>query len=109
MWRNTYVPYMESEPVGVKHDAEKPDYSLTPWRALEEVVAVLTYGAKKYSRDNWQYVEPFKERYIAAALRHVVAYARGEKIDPESGLHHLAHAATCLLYLIERDKSDDQT
>jgi len=110
----TYYPYEghaqkttpappEPEEIGLKFDTDKPDYSLTPWAALEEVVKVLTYGAKKYSRDNWQHVTPFKERYLAAALRHIVAYARGETIDPESGLHHLAHAATSLCYLTEKD------
>jgi hypothetical protein len=89
--------------VGVKHDGGKPDYSLVPWHALDELVEVLTYGARKYSRDNWQHVAPFKERYTAAAFRHLVAYSRGETVDPESGLHHLAHAATCLFYMIEMD------
>lgn len=89
--------------LGIKYDGGKPDYSLLPFNALEEVVKVLTYGAAKYSRDNWKLVEPHKERYVAAALRHLTAYAREEKSDPESGRHHLAHAATCLLYIIEKD------
>lgn len=89
--------------LGIKYDGGKPDYSLLPFNALEEIVRVLTYGAAKYSRDNWKLVEPYKERYVAAALRHLTAYARGEKSDTESGRHHLAHAATCLLYIIEKD------
>lgn len=91
------------EEIGVKHDSGKPDYSLLPFHGLEEVVHVLTYGARKYSRDNWRQVEPHKERYTAAALRHLTAYARGEVTDPESGLHHLAHAVTSLLYILEKD------
>ena len=66
--------------LGIKYDGGKPDYSLLPFNALEEVVRVLTYGAAKYSRDNWKLVEPHKERYVAAALRlrHAGGAAGGE-------------------------------
>ena len=86
---------------GVKHDAEKPDYSLLPFHALEEAVKTLTYGARKYSRDNWKRVPDFHRRYLSAAFRHVTAHARGELLDPETGLHHLSHAIVSLMYLVE--------
>ena len=38
---------------GVKHDSNKPRPSLLPPIALEELIAVLEYGAQKYSPDNW--------------------------------------------------------
>ena len=41
---------------GVKYDQDKPDYSLLPYGALEQVVQVLTYGSKKYDRNNWEHV-----------------------------------------------------
>ena len=88
---------------GLKLDEEKRDWTLLPWGALEEVVKVLEFGAKKYSRDNWKHVEP-RERYVSAAFRHLIAYAKGEKIDPESGLHHLAHCICCLLFMVHGDK-----
>jgi hypothetical protein len=90
-------PLME----GVKNDSGKKDYTLLPWGALDEVVAVLAYGAEKYDRDNWQRVNKF--RYGKALLRHVVAYCKGETLDPESGLHHLAHATCCCLFIIHQD------
>jgi len=34
-------------------------------------------------------------------LRHLTAWWAGEDLDPESGLHHLAHAACCLMFLLE--------
>jgi len=27
----------------------------------------------------------------------------GEQLDPESGIHHLAHAMCCLMFLYEHD------
>lgn len=90
---------------GIKYDNNKLDYTLLPFESLQEVVKVLMFGAKKYSRDNWQQVKP-KERYIQAAFRHLIAYAMGEKLDPESGINHLAHCTCCLLFLIWHDKGE---
>ena len=90
---------------GIKHDGEKPDYSLVPFSALDEVVKVLTYGAAKYDRFNWEHVEDI--RYQAAALRHISSYMQGEKYDPETGINHLAHAICSLMFLVESDKKSD--
>ena len=38
---------------GRKDDAGKLRWSLIPTQALEDVVKVLTYGARKYGDDNW--------------------------------------------------------
>lgn len=86
---------------GIKYDQDKPDYSLLPFGAVDQVVKVLTYGSKKYSRDNWKYVEEF--RYQAAAMRHFSAYMQGEQFDPETTIHHLAHMITSLLFLLQKD------
>jgi hypothetical protein len=82
----------KEEPVLVKYDAGKPDYSLLPLWALEGVVKVMMYGAQKYSRDGWQQgsVDDVK-RYEAAALRHRAAIQSGQVNDPESGLRHADH------------------
>ena len=78
-------------PPGTKYDDEKPRWSLLPWDALEQVVKVLTHGATKYADDNWKDVKPHT-RYLDAALRHITAWARGEKMDADSGLPQLACA-----------------
>jgi len=83
---------------GMKFDKGKPDYSLLPFAAVDEVVKVLTYGADKYDRFNWEKVEAV--RYQAATMRHFSTHMQGEKIDPESGISHLAHAICSLLYLL---------
>jgi hypothetical protein len=88
---------------GVKYDNGKPQWSLLPFRALTQVVEVLTYGAKKYAPDNWKRVPDARRRYIDAGFRHLTAYTTGETNDPETGKHHLAHAICCLLYLVAFD------
>ena len=87
---------------GIKHDSKKWRFSLFPIPSIMEVANVLEYGAAKYSPDNWKHVRP-KKRYFDAALRHILAWGNGEKLDEETGYNHLAHAVCCLLYLIWHD------
>ena len=93
-----------SQNEGVKYDQDKPDWSLLPLEPIEDVVDVLTFGAKKYSPDNWKKVPDLHNRYFAAAMRHLVAWKNGEILDPESGKPHLAHAQCCLVFLAWFDK-----
>ena len=95
------------KPEGKKYDSGKPDWSLLPFKAVSETVDVLTFGDNKYGPENWRLVHNAKKRYLAAAFRHIVAYATGEKKDSESGLSHLSHALCCLLFILELEKSDD--
>lgn len=87
--------------IGRKFDTGKPEYGLIPPHALEELAVVLTIGAQKYERDNWRYVSDAERRYFDAMMRHLWAWKRGERIDPETGRNHLAHAACCLFFLYE--------
>jgi hypothetical protein len=89
-----------SKELGMKFDTGKLLWRLLPWKALEEVVKVLTFGALKYAPSNWIYVKQADERYQDAALRHLTAYLSGEKLDPETGYSHLAHCICCLLFLL---------
>lgn len=93
----------DSVTVGKKYDVGKPMYGLLPPKALRATVDVLTFGAQKYEIDNWKYVADSKRRYFDAAQRHLWAWKEGEQDDPESGLHHLAHAMCCLMFLYEHD------
>lgn len=86
---------------GRKDDAAKPRPSLLPLRALQEMLLVLEHGAVKYGDHNWRRVEGGRQRYLDAALRHALAYAGGERLDPESGRSHLAHAAVSLMFVLE--------
>lgn len=93
---------------GVKFDQGKPQWRLVPFGAMTEVVDVLTYGANKYSPDNWKYVNDAQNRYIDAGFRHFVAYVNGQQRDPESGHRHLAHAICCLLFLLAFERGDHE-
>jgi hypothetical protein len=95
--------YMRGAPPGVKHDGDKLRWDLLQWRAVEEVVGVITFGARKYSDDGWRDVVPLKRRYLSACFRHIRAWMRGEKLDPESERHHLAAAAFSLLAIVETE------
>lgn len=88
------------EQIGTKNDGKKPRWSLLPKGTVEQVIAVLEFGAAKYQVDNWQHVDDPERRYYDAAMRHLEAWWRGEKDDPESKLPHLAHAVCCLLFLM---------
>ena len=88
---------------GRKFDGDKLEYGLIPPLALQEMVRVLTFGAQKYERDNWKKVPESKRRYFDAMERHIWAWKMGEQLDPESGIHHLAHAMCCLSFLYEHD------
>ncbi len=88
---------------GKKFDQDKPRYDLMPLLAEMEVVEVLTYGAMKYDEHNWRNVSPLNQRYYSAARRHLQSFLGGESRDPESGLHHLAHASCCLLFMLQMD------
>lgn len=93
--------YQEKVKEGVKYDKEKPDYSLIPPSALEDMVKVLTFGSEKYDRHNWKKLDNLENRYFAAAQRHLWAVMQGETHDPESGEHHYAHALCCIMFLLE--------
>ena len=92
----------EEEKPAMKFDGGKLRYDLMPPHALEGVVRILTFGAQKYAPNNWQKVE--KERYIAAVLRHIEAYRKGEMNDEESGEPHMYHALCCLTFISEIDR-----
>lgn len=91
------------EVIGRKDDRGKDRWDLLPWRATTEVVRVLTFGAQKYAPDNWRHVDGWRWRYHAAAVRHVTLWWLGERKDPDSGLHHLAHAICCLMFAYENE------
>jgi hypothetical protein len=89
---------------GIKHDADKPRFDLIPPLAERAMAEVLTFGAAKYSPDNWRKVEDAIERYTAAALRHINARRSGEYLDPESQKPHMAHAMCCIGYVLELEQ-----
>jgi len=100
---------VKSSPIeGRKFDNGKIDWTILPFDGLEPVVRVLEFGAKKYDRDNWRYVKP-SIRYFRAALRHMVEYVLGRRVDPDSGESPLAHAACSLLFFLALGDDSEPT
>lgn len=89
---------------GKKHDQGKLDWALLPITPTEEILKVLMHGAQLYGRENWKLVENAEQRYWNAAMRHLTAFQKGERLDPDTGLSHLAHAGCNILFLLELTK-----
>jgi hypothetical protein len=83
----------------IKHDTDKPGYSLLPPDALAELVRVYDVGAAKYGRGNWEKGMDW-HRVYDAMQRHSWAWWSGETYDPVDGQHHLASVAWAALTLI---------
>ena len=89
----------------VKFSNGKLRYDLLPYFALDIIVEVLGYGAKKYSEDNWKRGGKIAIKdYKAAIGRHYSRLMQGEYYDSGkdgSGLPHLAHIATNCMFIME--------
>lgn len=94
-----------------KYDDGKPKPSLLLSgcaNAVNAVIKVLGFGLAKYKVPNsWKHVDNAEERYFDAMLRHTMALASGELVDPESKLPHIDHIATNALFLSEFHHTKD--
>ena len=85
---------------GAKHDTGKLKMELLPPGPIMDIAEVMTFGAQKYDDRNWE-KGISDQRLYGALQRHLHKYWRGEVYDPEFGLTHLAHAACCIVFLME--------
>jgi len=88
----------------LKFDDGKLPLHLLSTEAMNQTAAVLAFGAEKYAEHNWRKGFVWS-RPLSAAMRHITAFNAGEDKDPESGLSHLAHAACCIMFLLEFEKT----
>lgn len=79
-------------------------WDLLPLAEIEDIVRVYTEGAKKYADNSWQDIPDGFNRYFAATMRHLVAYAKGERFDSDTGCMHLAQVAWNAIALLYYDK-----
>lgn len=85
--------------------AKKPDLTVIPPTALLHLATAMMNGEAKYGLYNWRDIPVSSRPYIAAAMRHLLAYLDGEEFSAdtvETGrpVHHLAHVmATCAIVL----------
>lgn len=96
----------------VKADKGKPRLDLVPLEVLYPLAKVREYGLSKYgesSMQNWKQIED--KRYLAALLRHLVAYSKDNNaVDEESGLpaiyHVLCNTAFLAIKHMEKEKKE---
>lgn len=68
---------------------------------LDQIALVGEYGFKKYG-DRWNYRKGMPwSKLLGSCSRHLAAFIRGENLDSESQLPHLAHLAYDCLMLLE--------
>lgn len=97
---------------GAAKGSKSRRYDLVPKEAVGEVAEVFAHGSIKYADHNWR--KGYKWGLSYAALeRHLEDFwDRGEDLDPESGLPHLAHAAwhclALLTFMREHPELDDR-
>jgi hypothetical protein len=84
--------YTADDPKGHAGSLKAP-MNLLPPDALLETAKVMGFGAATYGPWNFIGATVCSHTYIAAIGRHWAAYAKGEDIDPGSGLSHMAHIA----------------
>lgn len=102
---------VEVDNKGLRYDDGKPEYHLLPMDGLQELGKVFTVGARKYAPRNWEKGMAWSRCYNSL-MRHLFAFWNGEAKDPETGLHHMAHATwnamALLVYSIRGIGVDDR-
>lgn len=82
----------------IRHNQGKSTWSLVDFATMEDMVAVLDFGAKKYSPDNWK-KGLYTKSVFDSIMRHLAAYISGEDNDQESGLPHTGHIMCNAMFL----------
>ena len=87
-------------PVRRKLVEGKLKHDVVPPVALIELAKVMQGGAAKYGKFNWRESGIDIADYYSAIQRHLLALMSGVELDPESGLHQMAHVmANCAIVL----------
>jgi hypothetical protein len=75
--------------------------SLLPIAALAQLDAPFRDGAEKYGPANWR-DQPVSARvYVDAAFRHMALWLAGQETTSDTGICHLAAAASNLIILLD--------
>lgn len=81
--------------------SSKPGVFCVPPSAEFLLGAAMQSGADKYGAYNWGDSAVVYSIYDDAMRRHQAAFRTGEDLDPDSGLHHLAHVMACCAIVID--------
>jgi hypothetical protein len=80
---------------------------LVPSPGLIATAQAMADGARKYGPYNWREEGVGATTYVSAALRHLRSWLDGEEQADDSGVHHLGHAAACIMILLDAQAVDN--
>ena len=87
------------------HGIKKPPMHLVPPSAILYMAMGFGDGAAKYGPYNWRDNAVASSVYVGAAMRHLSQWWDGEESADDSGIHHLAHAMSCLAIIVDARES----
>lgn len=85
----------------------KTPLNLVPSVGTAWTAAAFADGAIKYGAFNWRENSVQADIYIAAAKRHMDLWFEGQRLAPDSGVHHLGHASACIQILLDAEANDN--
>jgi hypothetical protein len=89
----------EPNPKQLYGDKKPPVHLIHQIAELHESAA-LHAGRRKYGENNYLKTEVEAMTYVGAILRHVKAWASGERVDPKELVHHLGAVKACCTILL---------
>jgi hypothetical protein len=97
----SYSP--ETKPTNPKDAIGSRKVPLHVWPNTATIYGVMGMlsGALQYGRSNYRAIGVRSSIYYDAARRHIDAWFEGVDVDPDSGLHPLAHALACLAIIVD--------
>lgn len=88
----------EAKEVAERFNEGKPELSFIDLDSMMDTADVFSFGAKKYSRDNWKKGQSLTQ-VLDSMMRHIAGLQRGEFFDPESGLPHIGHIGCNMIFV----------
>jgi hypothetical protein len=82
----------------LRYNEGKIEWSLVDFKALEPMVRVLMFGAKKYSPNNWKKGLPI-DKILDSMIRHLVEIQEGKALDEESRELIVGHVLCNAMFL----------
>lgn len=99
------APKLSKPPNPMKFDAKKTPLRLLPIIPLYCIAKVFGFGARKYAANSWRSKDHEAVSWMRtfdSILNHMLLWAGGQDLDPQSGMSHLWHAGTQLMILINQ-------
>ena len=83
---------------------KKPPLWYVPFSAVYQMALGFVHGALKYGHFNWRHDPVSASTYLNASMRHILDWKEGGSVASDSGIHHLAHAMSCLAIILDAER-----